>query len=269
MDRAELAAMSRSRSRSLDPTRVVGRLNIEWEHLAERPIPVELGPLLPGARTLGDLDQRLPRLPESTRDAVLLALLSCPADRPCARRLAERAVLQMLLGTALSSLRAGDRVDLGRAGAEQLAVTCLVEVIATYGVNRTAVWVNLVCDTRRLIGVRRAHERHVAEREIPMARIDGQASAECHPSEEMLRLLTWAVRTRALDRETAALLARRYRRPDAVVGERPDGGGFLDDPAALAAKLDLERATVRKRCSRAVDKLRAAVGDCSLDEIAA
>lgn len=252
---------------ALDPTHVVGKLDIEWERLRDRAIPVDLSKLLPAAETLGDVDESLPGLPNRTRDAVLHALLSCPAEPIAARRLAQRAVVQMLLGSAIGSLRPGDRAALGTAEAGELAVTCLFEVVATYRLSRTSVWVNLVCDTRRLIARRRADERSVAEHEICVDSLDRPGPAGRHASEDMLRMLVWAVRTHVLDAEAAALLARRYRRPDAIVGERPEAGGFLENAAELAADLELGRAAVRKRCSRAMQKLRAAVADYSLEEI--
>ncbi len=264
---------------ALGLTHVVGKLDIEWERLRDRAIPVDLSKLLPAAETLGDVDESLPGLPNRTRDAVLHALLSCPAEPIAARRLAQRAVVQMLLGSAIGSLRPGDRAALGTAEAGELAVTCLFEVVATYRLSRTSVWVNLVCDTRRLIARRRADERSVAEHEIcvdglelsphlgPRDSLGRPGPAGRHASEDMLRMLVWAVRTHVLDAEAAALLARRYRRPDAIVGGRPEAGGFLENAAELAADLELGRAAVRKRCSRAMQKLRAAVADYSLEEI--
>lgn len=261
--------------------RVIDQLNAEWEWLGQRRIPVDIAALLPGAGTVAELVEQLRARPEPTRDAVLHALLSCPESPPADRQLAHRTVLQVMLGIAVRCVRPSDRAVLGSAEAEQLLMTCLTEVIATYRLSRTRTWVTLVCELRRM-WTREVIEARALSTETtyledsyldddPIDDTIGQhraAGDDLHPSEQLLRLLIWAVQVHVLDREVAALLARRYRRSDACPGERPIGGGFAGAADEVATAADLQRPAVRKRCSRAVAKLRMVVDDIP-EEIAA
>jgi hypothetical protein len=69
-------------------------------------------------------------------------------------------------------------------------------------------------------------------------------------AEELARLLVWAVRTNAITREEASLLATTTGHGDAK---------------RVAAELGMSHAALRKRRSRVISKLRAAAGDYDAD----
>ena len=92
---------------------------------------------------------------------------------------------------------------------------------------------------------------------------------ETSPSEQLVRLLIWAVQTEVLDRADADLLARRYSPPSRLLCTEPGRSGprSVADAALVAAEVGLSPATVRARCSRAIRRLAAAAAD--YDEVAA
>lgn len=266
---------------------VIGQLNHEWDdRLGHLPPPVDLSHLVADVHTLDELEAAMPKLAPACCDEVLHTLLTHAADEQASRasrRLAQRTVLQLMLPIAVNAANRGSWSDGTQDAIQQLAVTCLLEVIATFPLRRRKVAANIRVASRGLMVRTWGKERAAAERPIDDMRVLSAvgwarggvaapplelAGGSCESSsEELLHLLTWAVRTHVLDQDSAALLASRYRRPDALVGERPAGGGWLTDPAELAASLNLSRAAVRKRCSRAVARLQAAAGDYLSTEV--
>lgn len=236
-------------------------------------------------------------------DVVLHTLLRLAQSSEPAAGLAARTVLQLMIPRAVAVARTqrqlGERQD-----RDAVAVSCLYEVIRRYPLRRAQhVAANLAMEL--LAAVRRAALAEtctVADHDpgtVPWAlawpevaaggelgaRADGpprrrpgpgtaaeqqtRTAAEANPSEQLVRLLVWAVQTEVLDRADADLLARRYSPPTRLLFTATGRSGprSIGDAALVAAELGLSPATVRARCSRAIRRLATAAA--AYDELAA
>lgn len=244
------------------PTRttvlVTDQLNAEWRRLGARPIP-ERWPLphLAGCAVLADAADvigRTRRHQPAVADDLLIGLL----DQRTARddHLAGRLVLQVMLGRAVNLARrahrfgaAGVRGDLPQLTAA--AVAALWHAIATYPVarRRHKVAVNLCMDALR-------HFNAALEDDTPDlvdATVLDAAEPLIHrapaPVVEVFATLTWGIGKGVITADDAELLVRVYC---PLPGQH--GGAHL-----VARELGLTPATVRQRCSRAIQRLSAAV----------
>lgn len=257
------ARTAKSGARRRTDASVIGQLNLEWAQL--RTAPTTAGtvrgwagtkPALAGCASLGDIESRVAAADRLTADEVLLALLELAVDD----RLAGRVVLQLMLGKAVRIAAAqSGRAD--RALLEQLAVTALWDVIATYPVHRRRqkVAANLSMDTLRQVVAELAPDRveSPAEPTVLAARTEDDEPVGAVPDLELYEVLAWGVDEGVISRSDAALVTQVYC---AAPGE-PGG-------AEAAAAFGLSWAAARQRCSRAVRKLAAAVQQDAYDAAA-
>ncbi|RIQ20148.1 RNA polymerase sigma factor [Jiangella rhizosphaerae] len=237
---------------------VTDQLNAEWRRLGARPIPKRWTlPGLAGCAVLADAADvigRTRRHQPAFADGLLIGLL----DQRTARddHLAGRLVLQVMLGRAVNLARrahrfgvAGVRGDLPQLTAA--AVAALWHAIATYPVDRRRhkVAVNLCMDTLR-------HFNLALEDDAPdlvdTAVLDTAEPVFHHapaPVVEVFATLTWGIGKGIITADDAELLVRVYC---PLPGQH--GGAHV-----VARELGLSPAAVRQRCSRAIQRLSAAV----------
>lgn len=246
-------------------TSLVGQLNMEWAQLCTSSVAaVKVSawalekPALAGCVTLADIETRTVTSDRRGADTVLIALLELAAG---GEQLAGRTVLQLMLGKAvrIAASHAG-RAD--RDLLEQLAVTALWDVIATYPITRRPekVAANLSMDTLHQVVAELAHDRHESAIDadtIALMTADMGESAAAVVDLELFEVLAWGIDTGAISRDDAALLTRVY-----CAGPHDSGG------ASAAAEFGLSWPAARQRCSRAVRRLAAAVRADALEPAA-
>ncbi|TDD96032.1 hypothetical protein [Jiangella asiatica] len=245
---------------SIDPHALItDQLNAEWRGLSGRPVP-RRWPLaaLPGCDTLGDAFDTIAwarRHQPAAADQMLLTLLTLRTEN--GDDLAGRLVLQALLGRSVNLARRAHRIGSPglRGDLPQLtaaAVGALWHAIAAYPLLRRPrkVSVNLCMDTlahfTTVLDDRAPEAVDIAllESAEPVFSVRGPA-----PALEVLDALSWGIGVRVITPEDASLLLRVY-----CPSPGHDGGAL-----AVARELGLTPATVRQRCSRAVQRLAAAV----------
>ncbi|HEY9412691.1 MAG TPA: hypothetical protein VIP77_24165 [Jiangellaceae bacterium] len=248
---------------------VVGQLNLEWARLrveptAERAVLrwAEQAEALHGCRSLADIEARTAASSRPVADQILLALLELTA---AGERLAGRTVLQLMLGKAVR-IAAAQSGRAERDLLEQLAVSALWDVIATYPITRRRekVAANLSMDTLRQVVAELAPDRQETPAEPEsfgaggslMSELTGEASdgTGTVPDLELLDVLVWGVDQGVLSRDEAALLVRVY-----CPAPGSTGG------AEAAAAFGLSWPAARQRCSRAVRRLAAAIREDVLE----
>lgn len=237
---------------------VTDQLNAEWRHLGTLPIPQRWSlPDLAGGAVLADAADiigRTRRHQPAVADGLLIGLLDERTQHD--DHLAGRLVLQVMLGRAVNLARrahrfgaTGVRGDLPQLTAA--AVAALWHAIAAYPVGRRRhkVAVNLCMDTLRHFNL--AIED--ATPELVDATVLDTAEPVFHrapaPVVEVFATLTWGIGKGIITADDAELLVRVYC---PLPGQH--GGAHL-----VARELGLSPAAVRQRCSRAVQRLSAAV----------
>lgn len=185
-------------------------------------------------------------------DRFLHALLTYATDtRTDDGRLAARIVLQLMLPSAT---RLSGRLPSGsRADREAAIIATMYEVITSYPVTRrpSHVAANLTYDTWHRCYV----ERERVNATVPVSTAPDRLDPDPRPtssSEELARLLTWAVRRGILTSGQAQLLSE---------------GTAYGQTAVLARRLGVTPCAVRQRRRHALAKLRAAID--SYDGLAA
>ncbi|TDD66993.1 sigma-70 family RNA polymerase sigma factor [Jiangella aurantiaca] len=237
---------------------VTDQLNAEWRRLGARPIPKRWP--LPGLAECAvladaaDIIGRTRRHQPAVADGLLIGLLDQRTERD--DHLAGRLVLQVMLGRAVNLARrahrfgaTGVRGDLPQLTAA--AVAALWHAIATYPVDRRRhkVAVNLCMDALR-------HFNLALEDDAPdlvdTTVLDTAEPVFDHapaPVVEVFATLTWGIGKGIITADDAELLVRVYC---PLPGQL--GGAHL-----VARELGLSPATVRQRCSRAIQRLSVAV----------
>lgn len=237
---------------------VTDQLNAEWLRLGARPVPKRWP--LPGlAECLrladaADTIARARRHQPAVADDLLVGLLDQRTGRD--DHLAGRLVLQVMLGRAVNLARRthrfgapGVRGDLPQLTAA--AVAALWHAIATYPVERrrNKVAVNLCMDAL-------AHFNAGLQDEAPEL-VDANVLDTAEPVfrrapapvVEVFSTLTWGISKGIITADDAELLVRVYC-------PLP---GQLGGAHRVALELGLSAATVRQRCSRAIQRLSDAV----------
>lgn len=238
---------------------ITDQLNAEWQVLSARVVPARWPvAALPGCDVLADaLDavQWARRHQPQAADQLLLGLLDHHVEN--GDELAGRLVLQALLGRAVNLARRahrpkhpGIRGDLAQLTAA--AVAALWHAIAAYPRHRRRhkVAVNLCMDA--LAHFTAALDDRAPEA-VDIALLEAAEPMftvrEPAPAAELLDTLSWGISAQVISPDDASLLLRVYcPRPGR------DGGA-----SPVARELGLTPATVRQRCSRAVQRLAAAV----------
>lgn len=230
---------------------LLGRLNHEWATAwADQPVPTHWPPLTAAHTCQGLLTDTTTATP-SRADAILLALLRLHRDGD---HRAGRVVLQVMLGSAGRLVHTAERRELDDPASA--AVEAMWATIATYPLHRHhAVPANLALNALAAlprsapvpIPTLNPHQDpnpSTGHPATPLPGLDGGIAAQI---DEATSLLRWAHRHHVLDQPETTLLARTY----------------LADPSptstALARRYGVPPATLRKRQSRAVAKLAAAV----------
>ncbi|SDU27490.1 hypothetical protein [Jiangella alkaliphila] len=237
---------------------VTDQLNAEWRRLGARPIPKRWPlPDLAGCTVLADAADtigRTRRHQPAVADGLLIGLLDQRTERD--DHLAGRLVLQVMLGRAVNLARRthrfgaiGVRGDLPQLTAA--AVAALWHAIATYPVDRRRqkVAVNLCMDALRHFNLALDDDPP----DLVDATVLDTAEPLFHhapaPVVEVFATLTWGISKEIITADDAELLVRVYC---PLPGQH--GGAHL-----VARELGLPPATVRQRCSRAIQRLSLAV----------
>lgn len=248
----------------------VGQLNAEWAVLRTSPVFTErvrcwarVDPALSMVGSPADIEAVAAVGSADRVDEVLHALLCrAQAESVADRDVAARIVLQVMLPRAVRLARCdvGRRygVVMGAADRQALAVSCLFEVIRCYPLRRSSrVAANLAMETLAAV-----HRAVLAEapsgRALEADPADGGGRGNA--GEEVVWLLTGAVRAGVVTAVDASLLAHRYLGADGF--DRSSWRGMADS-GELAADLGVSAAAVRQRCCRAVGLLRAAACGCA------
>lgn len=237
---------------------VTDQLNAEWLRLGARPVPKRWPlPGLAGCARLADVADTIARARRhqpAEADGLLVGLLDERTGRD--DHLAGRLVLQVMLGRAVKLARGthrfgapGVRGDLPQLTAA--AVTALWHAIATYPVERrrNKVAVNLCMDAL-------AHFNAALQDDTPdlvattiLDTAEPVFRRPPAPVVEVFRALTWGISTGVITADDAELLVRVYC-------PLP---GQLGGAHQVAREIGLPAATVRQRCSRAIQRMSDAV----------
>jgi len=220
-------------------------------------------PALKGFGSGGEILDAIDNAPGARKDQLLLALLRLAQSR---ENFATRSLLQAML-PKLSQLAhyAHTGGDIEGTDRSSITIAAFLAVVHTYPVHRRhhGVAGNLALNTLHRITIdqhRSTAPRHVLRYE-PRALEEVAAAAEAvaahhtpldvDPGDEVHQLLTWALDHQVITPNDAALL----RRP--LHCDPNTARSDLDQ--ASAAELGISPAAVRKRCSRAIGRIRAAV----------
>jgi hypothetical protein len=216
--------------------------------LAEFPSAAELVTKLDRAERAGDY-------PGS--DTLLHALLSVAGSGGSASRVAAQLVAarmvpaaQRIVGQLVTAARRCGRA-VTRADAHTTVAGCLWEQVRTFPLGRTHhIAANLAAEV--LAQSLRTHDAHprCTGRAIPTdpADLTPPGPVATQASEELVRLLSWAVTERHVSREQAMLLLARWSSPT------PPDDGTASTPVptrVLGGQWGLAQRTVANRCTQA------------------
>ncbi len=250
------------------PTRtgIFGQLCDEWDRLCRLSSTrhnlrrwARAEPVLGGTDSLGDLLDRIDAGDDGEADRLLLALVRLAQ---VGQQLAGRVVLQAMLpkiARMSRTLRPSSNDDRWAEDRRHIAVATFWEIIYVYPADRreSRVAANLALDTLH----RLTSDRRKPMVEIPLdpeeaaGRLAQRSYVDPHEclgtitaDSSLLEVITWGVEVAAISRDEASLLVRTYLPPPGA------GGG-----AGVAGEIDVSRAAVRQRVSRARRRLIAAV----------
>lgn len=263
MSASPITPPRRQAHRDVSASSFVGRLNQEWETLRADPSAnarvaawAAADRRLAGLATLAMIEEAVARLWAGDRvDGIFCALVGrATADGPSAS-LAARVLTQLMLPKAILIARTAAAELHDREEQVQLAVCALYEVIRTFPVHcrQEHIPSHIAWDTAH--AVRRSVLAQTSE--IP----DDQPAAwptpatEPNASEQIARLLAWAVTEDVITTAEARLLTARYC---ADSGCRPTWKS-IGSLSQVAAETGISLVAARQRCSRAVRKLAAAI----------
>lgn len=231
----------------------LGHLNADWVGIADTFTPPTWGrscAQLEEAVDLGEVLTAINRAAAAGQDTILHALLTLHHDGD---EVAGRVVLQTMLGSVQRLILTARFRQLEDIAA--CAVEAMWSAIANYPLRRrVSVAANLSLEA--LSALQKATQaplpagellEHQIHREQLCGRLEPDSAAD--PAEEAARALAWAYDQGVLDQEEVRLLALTY-----LSENRPSS-------AELAAEYGVSDVALRKRQSRAVAKLAAAVSD--------
>jgi len=216
--------------------------------LAEFPSAAELVTKLDRTEGAGDY---------SGSDTLLHALLSVAGSGGSASRVAAQLVAarmvpaaQRIVGQLVTAARRCGRA-VTRADAHTTVAGCLWEQVRTFPLGRTHhIAANLAAEV--LAQSLRTHDAHprCTGRAIPTdpADLTPPGPVATQASEELVRLLSWAVTAHHVSREQAMLLLARWSSPT------PPGDGTASTPVptrVLGGQWGLAQRTVANRCTQA------------------
>lgn len=249
------------------PGELFTQLGQEWTRLCALPSLTHTlrrwgrtEPALAGVETLGALVDQIDGSTGQQEDQMLLALVRLTQT---GQQMAGRVLLQAMLpkiATMVRRMRPSSNDDRWVEDRRQIAVATFWEVLQSYPAQRrqSRVAANLALDTLHELtrGLRRPPVDIPVDPDDASARLASRSYLEPRMSSDgltadsdLVEVISWALSTRAISSEEAALLVRVYL-PDAH--EDPRGAG-------IAGELSLSHAALRQRCSRARRRLIEAV----------
>lgn len=254
------------------------QLTQDWAHLHSLPSTSatvrrwgRCEPALAGFERPGDVVDEIDRSDTERTNELLLALLRLFQNN---QQLAGRTLLQAFMPKLAKIANSVPNTEVGTQDAEDSQAITIAEfwsVMATYPVERrtSRVASNLPLETLRIVtGQRREHapipidpevlsysrSHRRAQAELPAAQIlaeqedapDQVVDDALTPDDDLIDVIAWATRAGAITPDEAKLLVTVY-----LTDETPADWETTDGRRAPAV--------IRKRCSRAVRKLSAAV----------
>ncbi len=249
--------------RDLSADSFIGRLNQEWQDLRADPDAnaqaaawAAADAALAGLTTLSLIEDAVAGLRVDARvDGIFYALVRRASGGSRSASLAARILTQLMLPKAILIARTCGADLHDREEQIQLAVCALYDVIRTFPAHRRTRHIpsHIAWDT--VHAVRRSVTAQTSE--IADDRLQSWPSPPEEPnaSEQVTRLLTWAVAEHVITATEARLLAARYC---ADAASRPTWKS-IGSLAQVAADTGISLVTARQRCSRAVRKLTAAI----------
>jgi hypothetical protein len=238
---------------------IVGKLNREWQGMRDDEAVnarvaawAETDARLSGARSLGEIEECARRPIDHRTDGLFAALLDRAANGGADGQLAARIVAQLMLGRAVLTMHALRNVVVDAEERSQLVVAALWESIAEVPPQRRSritPWLAWDVHAR----AKRAAAVGAAPMEIATGddhELMGEPPA-VNASEELARVLAWAVGQGVLSEGDAELLGLRY----GSEGTEKTTWSSVGDTALIADELGTTPAAVRQRCSRAARRL--------------
>lgn len=253
--------------RDTSPGTIVGQLNIEWNVLlSDRQANAVVGewavsdPALTGLTSLELIQEAAgDRSDQARADAIFAALIVRAGGGGPGAALAARTLTQMMLPKAILIARTCARELNDNEEQLQLAICALYDAIRSFPARRrkTHIAAHLAWDTHH--AVRRAAGYRAAEIAHDCTHQWEQPEQDANPSEELARLLAWAIAQQVITPLDARLLAARYGSEDPSRATWKTIGNLT----LVAAETGLSMVAARQRCSRATRKLARAVAACS------
>jgi hypothetical protein len=253
----------RQAPRDASASSFIGRLNLEWETLRTDPSAnaqvaawASTDRKLAGLTTLAMIEEAVAGLWAGDRvDGIFYSLASRAAGDGPSAPLAARVLTQLMLPKAILIARTAAAELHDREEQVQLAVCALYEVIRTFPVHcrKKHIPSHLAWDTAH--AVRRSVLAQTSE--IPDDQLATRPTPHTEPnaSEQIARLLAWALTEDVITTAEARLLTARYC-TDADGRKTWKSIGSLSQ---VAAETGISLVAARQRCSRAVRKLAAAI----------
>lgn len=215
-------------------------------------------PLLEGFQHPHEIVDAIDSAQPEQQDAYFLSLLRLTQQ---GQALAGRILLQLMLpklGRISLRMAARDADTLWDEDRKQLVVAEFWDIISTYAVDRrpNAVPVKLALDTLHRCTMKQPWRRQEIPSDDAASFIDRPAREHDHDSDEPIRLadvVSWGVKQSVISQDDADLMVSIY------VDE--------EKPQQAADRLKVSAAVIRKRCSRARQRLTAALADNPLQTL--
>ena len=215
-------------------------------------------PLLEGFHHPHEIVDAIDSAQADQKDAYFLALLRLTQQ---GQALAGRILLQLMLpklGRISLRMAARDADTLWDEDRKQLVVAEFWDIISNYAVDRrpNAVPVKLALDTLHRCTMKQPWRRQEIPSDDAASFIDRPAREHDHDSDEPIRLadvVSWGVKQSVISQDDADLMVSIY------VDE--------EKPQQAADRLKVSAAVIRKRCSRARQRLTAALADNPLQTL--
>jgi hypothetical protein len=263
MSASPITPPRRQAHRDVSASSFVGRLNLEWESLRTDPsanaqvaIWASTDRRLTGLTTVAMIEEAVAGLWAGDRvDGIFYSLARRAAGNGPSASLAARVLTQLMLPKAILIARTAAAELHDREEQVQLAVCALYEVIRTFPIDSRKEHIpsHIAWDTAH--AVRRSVLAQTSE--IPDDQLATRPTPQSEPnaSEQIARLLAWAVAEDVITTSEARLLTARYC-ADASCRPTWKSIGSLSQ---VAAETGISLVAARQRCSRAVRKLAAAI----------
>ena len=215
-------------------------------------------PLLEGFQHPHEIVDAIDSAQPEQQDAYFLSLLRLTQQ---GQALAGRILLQLMLpklGRISLRMAARDADTLWDEDRKQLVVAEFWDIISNYAVDRrpNAVPVKLALDTLHRCTMKQPWRRQEIPSDDAASFIDRPAREHDHDSDEPIRLadvVSWGVKQSVISQDDADLMVSIY------VDE--------EKPQQAADRLKVSAAVIRKRCSRARQRLTAALADNPLQTL--